>query len=240
MTDAEKTKAIDLEGLQRGSKDVLNVGIGNEGTCSTAADTAAKAVTLGTIFALTNKATLIVTFTNGISVANATLAVTHTTLAGTTTTETAKPIYLKGAPLEADKVEAGTTLILRYDGSHFNIIGGVGEGDPDSAVFDDYDSTAASPDFDAYLDTVHVTEQTLNETKKAQARANIGAEVITYNPSTGMLEKTVGGSTTGIVNIVNSGFDLMHDSETGTDTFSAIGTATITHDNETGTDRFVF
>lgn len=240
MNQDVKEKLISVEDMQSGLRETYNVGIGNEGVCSTAADTAAKTVTLGTTFSLTAKATIIVTFTHGITVDNATLAVTHTTLAGTTVTETAKPIYLKGAALEGGTVEAGSTLILRYDGTNFNIIGGIGEGGPDAAYVGDYDSSAGAPGFDAFADTVHVTEQTLNETKKAQARANIGAEVISYDPSTGMLRKTVGDTTTGIVSIVNSGFDLMHDSDTGTDTFTAIGTATLTHDDETGTDEFVF
>ena len=129
MNQDVKEQLISVEGLQEGLRETCNVGIVNEGVCPTAAGTAAKTVTLGTTFSLTDRATIIVSFTNGITVDNATLAVTHTTLDGTTVTESAKPIYLNGAALGAGNVAAGTTLILRYDGTAFNIIGGAGTGD---------------------------------------------------------------------------------------------------------------
>ena len=196
MNQSTKEKIVNVEDLQSSQQQALNKGIGSDGVCSTAAATAAKAVTLGTIFELVTGATFIVTFTNGNSAANATLAVTHTNLAGTTTTETAKPIYLNGAALAADVLEAGATLILRYDGTNFNIIGGAGQGGPDTAYVGEYDSSAGAPDFDAFTDTVHVTAQTLNATKKAQARTNIDvyskAEINamrapSYNPTTKLM-----------------------------------------------------
>lgn len=173
MNQTVKEKAVNLEDLQAFVRTIFNKGLGNSGTCTTAAATAAKEVTLGTTFELVTDATILVKFANDITVANATLAITHTTLAGTTTTEAAKPIYLKGAALEANVIDAGSIVMMRYNGTQFDIVGGAGDGGADAAYLDDYDGSAGAPDFDAYLDTVHTTAQTLNSTKKAQARTNI-------------------------------------------------------------------
>lgn len=123
MTTDEKRKTVNLEDMQAHTRVLHNKGIGNSAVCSTAASTEAKEITLGTTFSLASGATIIVTFTNGISVGSSTLAITHTDLAGTTTTETAKSIYYKGAALPANVVSAGMALTLRYDGSVFNVIG---------------------------------------------------------------------------------------------------------------------
>lgn len=192
MNDSVKTKAVNMSAMQAHTRVLHNEAM-QDGVCSTAAATAAKAVTLGTTFKLVSKATFIVKFANGISVDNATLAVTHTTLAGTTVTEAAKPIYLNGAALEADVIEAGASLILRYNGTQYDIVGGAGGGDRNAVLVGDYDGSATYPEFDAFLDTVHTKAQTLNATKKAQARTNIDvyskAEVdqklaVTYDPET--------------------------------------------------------
>ena len=215
MNDQTKVKGVSLEDLQISVQDVLNKGgFGNIGTCTTAADTAAKTVTLGTIFSLVSGCSLLVKFTNGITSENSTLAITHTTLAGTTTTEAAKPIYLKGAPLEPDVVEAGAFITLYYNGNQFDIVGGAGEGAPNAVLVGDYQGIATYPEFDPMLDTVHTKEQTLTETQKLQARTNIG--------------------------VVGSGFQLSNDETTGTDTFVTLGTATITHNDTTGADVFTF
>ena len=123
MDSTTKEKALNLEDLQSGAKQILNKTFGNVGTCSTAAATAAKAVTLGTTFELVTGATILVTFTNGITVDGATLAVTHTPIGGSSTTEAAKPIYYKGAALPANLVKAGMTVTLRYDGTNYNVLG---------------------------------------------------------------------------------------------------------------------
>ena len=128
MNETTKTKAINLEDLQLSVQDIYNRGgFGNVGTCNTAAATAAKAVTLGTIFSLSTGCVLLIKFTNGIESENSTLAITHTTLAGTTVTENAKPIYLNGAALEANIISSGAILILQYNGTQFDIIGGGGQ-----------------------------------------------------------------------------------------------------------------
>ena len=122
-TTGHETEAVNVQGLKASLRKTLNQGIKNEGTCSTAAGTAAKAVTLGTTFILEDNATVIVTFVNGISVSGATLAVTHTNLAGQTTTEAAKPIYYRGTALGGGLVKAGSKVLLRYNGTQFDIIG---------------------------------------------------------------------------------------------------------------------
>lgn len=123
MNEETKKKRVNLEDLQAGVRQVFNKGIGSDGTCSTAAATAAKAVTLGTTFDLVAGATILVTFTNGISVANATLAVTHTPIGGSQRTEAAKAIYYRGAALGADMVKAGAKVLLRYNGTQFDVLG---------------------------------------------------------------------------------------------------------------------
>ena len=123
MDTTVKEKPIRLGELQDYARELANRGIVSEGTCSTAADTAAKTVTLGTTFKFESGATFLVKFTNAVSVASSTLAVTHTDPDGVTTTETAKPIYYRGAALPANKVSAGDNLILRYDGTSYNVIG---------------------------------------------------------------------------------------------------------------------
>lgn len=123
MTEQEKKKTANLEDMQAFGRVIHNKGIGSEGTCSTAAGTAAKTVTVGTTFSPVAGATLIVLFQNGISVASPTLAVTYTDGSGTQQTLAAKPIYYRGAAIAADMVKEGAKIILRYDGTNFNVVG---------------------------------------------------------------------------------------------------------------------
>lgn len=192
MDSQTKTKAVNLEDLQISVREVFNKGFGNSGTCTTAAATPAKEVTLGTIFSLVTGCALLVKFTHGITSENSTLAVTHT-VNGSSVTETAKPIYLNGAALEANIIQAGASILLRYNGTQFDIIGGAGSGNeveigetapvgnPKLFVDEDEDPAVAfdvytRQDTDAMIaDTVHVSAQTLSEAQKAQARTNIGA-----------------------------------------------------------------
>ena len=129
MTEDEKKKAVNMEDMQAHSRRLMNKGIINEGTCTTAAGTAAKQVILNNTFLLANKATVIVTFQNAITVANATLAIGKTE-SGETTYGTAYPIKYRGTALAADMVKAGDTVILRlvYDSetpanSYWNVVG---------------------------------------------------------------------------------------------------------------------
>ena len=124
MDESTKAKTVNMEDMQAHTRVLHNKGIGSSGTCSTAAATAAKAVTLGSTFDLVSGATILVTFTNGISVAGATLAVTHTPIgASEATTEAAKAIYYRDAALGADMVKAGAKVLLRYNGTQFDVIG---------------------------------------------------------------------------------------------------------------------
>lgn len=84
--------------------------------CSTPAATVAKVVTANG-FALVNGAHLVVKFTNGITVANATLNVNNLG---------AKNIKLNGANLPAGIVLANNQIILKYNGTDFDIVGGAG------------------------------------------------------------------------------------------------------------------
>lgn len=122
MTDEQKKKTANLEDVQAFGRVIHNKGIGSDGICSTAAATQAKEVTVGTTFNPVAGATLLVTFTNAITVASATLAVTYGA-SGLQTTLSGKPICYRGAALGANLVMAGTTLILRYDGTNYNIVG---------------------------------------------------------------------------------------------------------------------
>ena len=116
-TSGHEQELVDVQDLKATLKKGGNKGLFNEASCSTAAATAAKTVTAPTSFTLVSGAKIIVTFTNAITVANATLAVGDTA---------AKPIYFRGAALAADIVKAGTSLLLSYDGTAYNIIGGLG------------------------------------------------------------------------------------------------------------------
>ena len=118
-TTGHETEAINVRGLKASLKKGGNIGIFNECICSTAGGTAAKVTnTVPPSFSLVSGAKIIVKFTYAITVANATLQVGNTA---------AKPIYFRGAALEADVVKSGTSLLLSYDGTSYNIIGGLGE-----------------------------------------------------------------------------------------------------------------
>lgn len=126
-TTGHETEFINVQGLQASLRKGGNKAIYNEATCSTAATTAAKEVTLGTTFNLVTGATILVKFTNAITVANATLTVTHTPLgASEAIVETAKPIYYKGSALAANIIKAGMSIILRYNGTQFDVVGALG------------------------------------------------------------------------------------------------------------------
>lgn len=118
-TTGHETEAINVQGLKASLKKGGNKGIFNEAICSTASATAAKVTnTTPPSFSLVSGAKIIVKFTYGISAENATLQVGSTA---------AKPIYFRGTALEPDVVKAGTSLFLHYDGTAYNIIGGLGE-----------------------------------------------------------------------------------------------------------------
>ena len=116
-TQGHESEAINVSGLKASLKKGGNVGIYNEAICSTAGGTAAKVTnTTPPSFTLTAGAKILVKFTYAISAENATLQVGS---------NSAKPIYYKGSALPADLVKAGTSLLLSYDGTSFNIVGDI-------------------------------------------------------------------------------------------------------------------
>ena len=120
------------------------------GTCSTAAATAAKTASI-TNYELIKYGAVAITFTNGISVASATLNINS---------KGAKAIYYKDAALAANVVDAGDIVTLVYDGTNYvitNIEKGYSEPYYDSTtgfiVYPDnfpahYDSTSGMIVFD--------------------------------------------------------------------------------------------
>lgn len=82
------------------------------GACATAADTAAKTLDING-YELVRKSGVAVTFTNGISVASATLNISS---------KGAKPIYFRGAALAANVVLAGDIVSMVYNGTQYEII----------------------------------------------------------------------------------------------------------------------
>lgn len=118
-TTGHETEVVQVQGLKASLKKGGNKGLFNECICSTAGGTAAKvANTVPPSFSLVSEATIIVKFTYAISVANATFKVGD---------NDAKPIYYRGAALEANMIKAGDKVMLRYDGTAYNIIGSLGE-----------------------------------------------------------------------------------------------------------------
>ena len=63
---------------------------------------------------------------------------------------------------------------------------------------------------------------------------------VSYNSSTGKLQKTIDGTTSDVVTIVTSGFSLTEDDVNGLDTLAPIGSAAITDDNNNGLDILTF
>lgn len=115
-TSGHEQELVNVQDLKATLKKSGNKGLFNTATCSTAAGTAAKTVNAPLSFSLEDGAKIIVEFINGITVANATLQVGETA---------AKPIYFRGAPLEADVVKPSVSLLLSYNGTVYNIIGSI-------------------------------------------------------------------------------------------------------------------
>lgn len=63
---------------------------------------------------------------------------------------------------------------------------------------------------------------------------------VSFNSSTGKLQETINGTTTDVCDVVTSGFRITQDDVNGIDTFTAVGSATITDDNTNGLDIMNF
>ena len=92
--------------------DLANVGLGY-GTCSTAAATAAKTVTISNFLLLTG-GIVSVLFTTANTAAGATLNVSSTG---------AKPIRVNGNAVQPGLIKAQTVVQFQYDGTAWNIVG---------------------------------------------------------------------------------------------------------------------
>lgn len=89
----------------------------NYGTCSTAAGTVAKTVTVNnSSFALVEGVIVTIKFTITNTAANPTLNVNSTS---------AKPIYYKGAAIQAGLLQANKIYTLIYNGTQYQIIGDI-------------------------------------------------------------------------------------------------------------------
>lgn len=96
-------------------QDMATAGSG-QGTCSTAATTAAKTASI-TDFILLKNGFVAIRFTNAVNVADATLNISSTG---------AKAIKIGGANLQPGVIKAGMTAIMVYDGTAYNIVGLLG------------------------------------------------------------------------------------------------------------------
>jgi hypothetical protein len=108
--------------------DLANIGLGYA-TCSTAATTAAKTVSISNFLLLTG-GIVSVLFTTANTAADATLNVSSTG---------AKPIRVNGSALQPGVIKAQTVVQMQYDGTAWNIVGMMGleqSQTPESLVVD--------------------------------------------------------------------------------------------------------
>lgn len=122
-TEGNEDNLVSIEGLKASNRMAAIYNGLNKCVCSTAAATAAKTVTVGAAFSLVEKAVIYVKFTNGITSANPTLAVTYTDEEGAQQTTQAKPIYFAGAALGAGIIKANMLVELHYNGSQWELVG---------------------------------------------------------------------------------------------------------------------
>jgi len=114
-TTGHETEAINVQDLKATLKKGGNKGLFNEATVSTAAATAAKVTgTTPASFSLVSGATIILKFTYGNTADNATLQVGD---------GAAKAIYYRGSALTAGIIKAGDKIVLRYNGTQWDVIG---------------------------------------------------------------------------------------------------------------------
>lgn len=124
------------------------------GTCSTAAATAAKAVTCAD-FSLRKGATVTVKFTNKNTAASPTLNVNNSG---------AKPIYLNGAALpESSYWGAGETMSFIYDGTNWAVMDGAAEAQITVNSSDIASLKLTAQQFSVDLQSVNTAIQTTNQ-----------------------------------------------------------------------------
>jgi hypothetical protein len=133
------------------------------GTCSTAAGTAAKTVSItsGT-FSLEAGATVAVKFSNANTASTPTLAVGSTA---------AKNIFVNGAQITTSAAEYGLlkgTVIFIYDGTQYHLIG--------NYYFTDTKNTAGSTDTSSKIYLVGATSQAANPQTYSQDTTYVGTD----------------------------------------------------------------
>ena len=151
----------------------------NYGTCSTAADTAAKTVDC-TGFELVTGAEITVKFTVNNAAANPTLNVNGTR---------ARPIFYRGSPIATGYLAAGRVYTFRYDGAHYELVGDVNT-DTDTKVSQNL--TSANAEYPLLLGP---NGQTTNVTTTAYFDSGV-----TLNPSTNTIVANISGSAAKVAN----------------------------------------
>ena len=126
LKDAISVDDVKTPAVPKKVKEYVDESVGKSlgGVCSTAAATAAKEVTLSQSFDLVAEETIIVKFENSVP-ASSTLNVND---------KGAKPLFYKGSAIVEDVIKAGDTVILYYDGTNFNIVGGGGGSSVDGTI----------------------------------------------------------------------------------------------------------
>ena len=126
LKDAISVDDVKTPAVPKKVKEYVDESVGKSlgGVCSTEAATTAKVVTLSQSFKLEAEETIIVKFENNVP-ASSTLNVNE---------KGAKPLYYKGAAIVDDIIKAGDTVILYYDGTNFNIVGGGGGSSVDGTI----------------------------------------------------------------------------------------------------------
>lgn len=155
----------------------------NYGTCSTAADTAAKTVDC-TGFELVTGAEITVKFTVDNAAANPTLNVNGTR---------ARPIYYRGSRIATGYLAAGRVYTFRYDGARYELVGDVNT-DSDTKVTQAV--TTANAEYPLLLGP---NGQTTNATTTAYFDSGV-----TLNPSTNTIAANISGNAGTATSVANA------------------------------------
>ena len=145
----------------------------NYGTCSTAADTAAKTVDC-TGFELVTGAEITVKFTVTNNATKPTLNVNG---------KGARPIFYRGSPIATGYLAAGRVYTFRYDGAHYELVGDVNT-DSDTKVSQEVTTVNAECPL-----LLGPNGQTTNVTTTAYFDSGV-----TLNPSTNTIAANISGS----------------------------------------------
>jgi len=119
--------------------------VNNYGVCSTAGATVAKTVSITGNFLLVSGAEVDVKFANNNTATAPTLNVNNTG---------AKPIYYAGDAIEARNIMAGMVYSFRYNGTQWDLVGGVNSGH----VIEDEDGTDYSNRTNLVFENAEVTD----------------------------------------------------------------------------------